>query len=1002
VAPPFETDELSRLDTLANTGNVIEGNEISGFGYGVVLMGYGPMERLSDPVEFIDYSGTNTVRNNIISDVEGAGIFAGFEKDTEISYNTISSVGSMMASDAAGIVAGGRFNNGSNLGFNNSGLWIQGNQVRGVEASGLSRGVVLEQERRVYKNSRNWPVGADMGSTISSNIVDGLEGGAVTAGIHVLTGRGSGLFDEIQTGFRTRGDLVVNNTVKVTPSSAPSLLVAGIGMQDTRGAFVHNNAIAVGGSTAGSTIATLILYQGDNPEAMEATDFNRNVYERGAGVDLVYFLEKDGSEVISSTVPGALTGEYRTLQQWRAWTGEDMDSYEYNWTNDVDFSGDKVRMMTDAQGRLPEGSKLNNTGTRLESIFTERPVGTDAYGTDRGEAGESYDVGAIEFRGRSFTRDLEALGISSPLVYRATGGDFSDAQYIMTAGEVDFAAQIRNNGSLAGNGIEVDMKLELQNPDGTWTEVATETALASVRANLNAQIPFETVLMPRSYADLNEEAVANGTTEYTVPARFAGMEYNVTPLYRLSVATGADQVNGNNQASETYRFYVKRGSMHVVVSSDSHTSDLQSALTNADLEAFASGYNTRSLETALNAIDYVIDPATDTYHYDRFVRDGWEPRSADMTLWQSMFWSDGLNSGISRVERLYIEDFLNSGDITTGDKRNLVAASQELAALEPMIGSEVFSSRHDGYLTSRPANGWTATGDAIAAGRSVTVDYATFAGGGRVIFDANGTMIPALSGLAPMPASLMQTESGNGVAQSGFMWSDPANMGDLGIATVSLGSNRLLLGADWRHIADIETVMRGAVDFLTANDGAIVPVELTSFETRAGSARIDLSWTTASETNSSHFDVERTVDGSAWSKVGTVTAAGNSASERGYSLTDAGLAPGRYGYRLVMVDRDGSSELSGTQWETLEGGLTAVGQVYPNPVTATATIALPEGFVGGTVQIVDVTGATVMTVMTAAGDRTAEIDAQSLPTGAYTALVPVAGGGTAARAFTVR
>jgi trimeric autotransporter adhesin len=70
-----------------------------------------------------------------------------------------------------------------------------------------------------------------------------------------------------------------------------------------------------------------------------------------------------------------------------------------------------------------------------------------------------------------------------------------------------------------------------------------------------------------------------------------------------------------------------------------------------------------------------------------------------------------------------------------------------------------------------------------------------------------------------------------------------------------------------------------------------------------------LQWTTSAETNSKYFEVQRSVDGVNFSKIGTVNAAGNSNSERRYTLVDKSLSAVNY-YRVKMVDADNSSKMS--------------------------------------------------------------------------------------------
>src|SRR4029079_11968054 len=61
------------------------------------------------------------------------------------------------------------------------------------------------------------------------------------------------------------------------------------------------------------------------------------------------------------------------------------------------------------------------------------------------------------------------------------------------------------------------------------------------------------------------------------------------------------------------------------------------------------------------------------------------------------------------------------------------------------------------------------------------------------------------------------------------------------------------------------------------------------------------------EHNSHHFDVERSVDGMYFERIGTVNAIGDTQEETHYRLTDRSPAPGINYYRLMQVDKDGSA-----------------------------------------------------------------------------------------------
>lgn len=86
-----------------------------------------------------------------------------------------------------------------------------------------------------------------------------------------------------------------------------------------------------------------------------------------------------------------------------------------------------------------------------------------------------------------------------------------------------------------------------------------------------------------------------------------------------------------------------------------------------------------------------------------------------------------------------------------------------------------------------------------------------------------------------------------------------------------------------------------------------LPVELTSFDGTCVDSRVELKWSTASETNNSHFEVEKSTDGIAWSMIGVVNGSGNSQETVQYSFVDSDLSSTTAYYRLKQVDNDGAA-----------------------------------------------------------------------------------------------
>jgi hypothetical protein len=94
--------------------------------------------------------------------------------------------------------------------------------------------------------------------------------------------------------------------------------------------------------------------------------------------------------------------------------------------------------------------------------------------------------------------------------------------------------------------------------------------------------------------------------------------------------------------------------------------------------------------------------------------------------------------------------------------------------------------------------------------------------------------------------------------------------------------------------------------------GVILPVQLINFGVTENRGKNLLQWTTAVESNSDYFSIERSSDGKNFTAIGTVKAAGFSSTDINYSFTDASPLTGINYYRLSQVDKDNSKNLSNT------------------------------------------------------------------------------------------
>ncbi len=170
------------------------------------------------------------------------------------------------------------------------------------------------------------------------------------------------------------------------------------------------------------------------------------------------------------------------------------------------------------------------------------------------------------------------------------------------------------------------------------------------------------------------------------------------------------------------------------------------------------------------------------------------------------------------------------------------------------------------------------------------------------------------------------------------------------------------------------------------------PVELTSFAAMTDNSNVTLNWQTATETNNSGFEIQRSDirdQNSDWEKIGFVEGNGTSTKANNYSFTDKNLEAGSYSYRLVQIDFDGTRTQSKEVSVEINSFLNqySLSQNYPNPFNPTTTIEyslLSEGNV--TLKIFNTIGEEIKTLVDgykAAGNYKINFNASKLTSGIY-------------------
>jgi hypothetical protein len=162
--------------------------------------------------------------------------------------------------------------------------------------------------------------------------------------------------------------------------------------------------------------------------------------------------------------------------------------------------------------------------------------------------------------------------------------------------------------------------------------------------------------------------------------------------------------------------------------------------------------------------------------------------------------------------------------------------------------------------------------------------------------------------------------------------------------------------------------------------GGVLPVKLSAFSAKKQESSVLLQWSSASEINASHFEVERSANGSDFEKIATVPA--SNASD--YSSVDNAPLKGMNHYRLRMVDNNGTFSYSKIlSVKTKEQSRISA---YPNPVSKELTVTITADLnAHEQISIYDASGRLVknQTIQLVQGINQVRLDVSSLRSGMY-------------------
>lgn len=177
----------------------------------------------------------------------------------------------------------------------------------------------------------------------------------------------------------------------------------------------------------------------------------------------------------------------------------------------------------------------------------------------------------------------------------------------------------------------------------------------------------------------------------------------------------------------------------------------------------------------------------------------------------------------------------------------------------------------------------------------------------------------------------------------------------------------------------------GFYTILYSTSPITLPVNLSGFTaTRQGNSSL-LEWSAPETTGLSHFDIERSGDGSHFSTIAAIAAASYSAAPGQYSYTDASPVQGLNYYRLAMTDQDGALSYSAIRTVAFDAGSNTdvTLQLYPNPTVDLLHLAF-SGISGVmSIRIIDIRGQVKRTMTTTMTSASVDIPINDLAKGIY-------------------
>lgn len=332
--------------------------------------------------------------------------------------------------------------------------------------------------------------------------------------------------------------------------------------------------------------------------------------------------------------------------------------------------------------------------------------------------------------------------------------------------------------------------------------------------------------------------------------------------------------------------------------------------------------------------------------------------------------------------------------------------SSDIFILPDYFTNGLFQGNKFFFVANTPAKGYEYyVSDGTAGGTTILKDINPDAGNGFDVINLSyfytGSKFYFVANNGTNGTEPWQTDgttSGTTMIADVNFTPSPAENSD--IAFTALASNTIFFfGTDGDHTAN--------TDFFKLNESlpGSLPLSWVSIEARPYNDDVLLLWKTASEEQTDHFVVQRSVDGINYYDVGQVNA--NGGISNNYSYTDAGAMKQagikKWFYRVKYVDKDGKSAISRIVSVALNNPITQL-RILPNPAVHELKLVIDAvSNDRAVIRGINVEGKIVLqrSIDIYKGENTVINDVRTLPNGIYLLQVTV-DGSTSAKRFLIQ